>query len=97
MVAKNVETLLRDHVNLEVECLDRTYLNGYIRRFQTPGGLAYFVKQDLEMPVVSTTAVAPLSRQFVNNIERYARKENVEILKFKKGERETGKPATGNS
>ena len=30
MVAKNVAELLNDHVTLEVESIDRMYLNGYV-------------------------------------------------------------------
>ena len=35
----NINDLLRDHVTLEVECLDRMYLNGYIPNLQIPGRL----------------------------------------------------------
>jgi hypothetical protein len=35
----NVNDLLRDHVTLTVECLDRIYLNGYIPTLQIPGQL----------------------------------------------------------
>jgi hypothetical protein len=30
----NVETLLRDHVTLQVDCIDRLYLNGYVPLLQ---------------------------------------------------------------
>ncbi len=85
MVSKNVGELLKDHVTLEVECIDRMYLNGYIPRLQTPGAFAYFVKEDLCLPVVSTTAVAPMSQKFVRSIERYAKEQDVEIIKFRRG------------
>jgi len=29
----NVDTLLRDHVTLQVDCIDRLYLNGYVPFF----------------------------------------------------------------
>ena len=78
MVAKNVEDLLKDHVDLEVEWIDRLYLNGYIPQLETPGGFASFLKHDLAMPVVSTTAVAPTSRQFVKSIERFPKQQQVQ-------------------
>src|SRR6185436_4876816 len=41
----NVETLLRDHVTLQVDCIDRLYLNGYVPLLQHPQNLWwYFVK-----------------------------------------------------
>ena len=39
----NVNDLLRDHVTLTVECLDRIYLNGYIPTMQMPGQLVNFL------------------------------------------------------
>ena len=39
----NVNDLLRDHVTLTVECLDRLYLNGYIPTLQVPGQLVNFL------------------------------------------------------
>lgn len=35
----NVNEILKDHVSLDVECLDRIYLNGYIPHLQVPGRL----------------------------------------------------------
>lgn len=85
MVTKNVGEMLKDHVNLEVECIDRMYLNGYVPRVQSPGGFAYFVKTDLGLPVISTTAVASMSKGFVKGIEQYAKDGNIELIKFKRG------------
>jgi len=39
----NVNALLRDHVSLKVECLDRIYLDGYIPTLQVPGQLVRFL------------------------------------------------------
>ena len=39
----NVNDLLRDHVTLTLECLDRIYLNGYIPTLQVPGQLVLFL------------------------------------------------------
>ena len=33
-----VNDILDGHVSLDVECLDRLYLNGYVPRLQTSGG-----------------------------------------------------------
>ncbi len=40
-----IPELLDGHVTLEVECLDRLYLNGYIERLATPGGLVTFTRE----------------------------------------------------
>jgi hypothetical protein len=33
----NVAELIKDHVTLEVRCLDRLYLNAYVPRLQSSG------------------------------------------------------------
>jgi hypothetical protein len=38
-----VAEILKDHVTLEVKCIDRIYLNGYIPTLQTGGQLATFL------------------------------------------------------
>ena len=39
----NVNTLLDEQVTLELESIDRLYLNGYIPILQTPGQLLRFL------------------------------------------------------
>jgi hypothetical protein len=34
--------MVAGHVRLDVSCLDRLYLNGYVNKLQTPGGVVYF-------------------------------------------------------
>ena len=31
------------HVRLDISCLDRLYLTGFIAKLQTPGGVIYFL------------------------------------------------------
>jgi len=39
----NVETVLRDHVVLQRDCIDRLYLNGYVPGLQRPDQLCRFL------------------------------------------------------
>ncbi len=87
MVAKNVAEVLRDHVTLEVECIDRVYLNGYVPSVQWPGGFIRFVKEQLGLPIPSTAAVEPMRNAFVKSVEDFVVREGVELLSFSKGER----------
>jgi hypothetical protein len=34
----NVAEIIREHVTLDVKCVDRLYLNGYVPRLQSEGG-----------------------------------------------------------
>jgi hypothetical protein len=46
-----IPELLDGHVTLEVECLDRLYLNGYIGPLATAGGLVTFIRGQLGKPI----------------------------------------------
>ena len=37
-IARNVAEVVRLHVSLKVTCIDRLYLNVYVRAVPTPGG-----------------------------------------------------------
>mgnify|MGYP003471157208 CR=1 FL=1 len=43
MVSQNVAEIIKNHVVLEVEGIDRMYLNGYVPGLQTEGGFVHFV------------------------------------------------------
>src|ERR1019366_1360228 len=48
-----IPELLDGHITLEVECLDRLYLNGYIGRLATGPELSMFMRNQLGKPVPS--------------------------------------------
>ena len=47
---RNVNELLCEHVTLEVDCLDRIYLNGYVPTLQMGGQLVKFLTKHLGLP-----------------------------------------------
>ena len=79
--------ILRDHVTLEVECIDRMYLNVYIPNLQREANVSWFLKQQRRCPVASSAAMAPISHAFVAAIEAYAHAHQVPVLTFEKGQR----------
>ena len=87
MVRKNVADILRDHVTFELEGIDRMYLNAYVPSLQTGGGLIHCLKTQLGVTVPSTVMVAPMSRAFVEALERFVEREGIDLVTFKKGER----------
>ena len=60
----NIPELLDGHVTLEVECLDRLYLNGYIGGLATPGGLVTFMRVQLGKPIPSPVVLGQVSEKF---------------------------------
>ena len=43
-LARSVADVLSDHVTLEVECIDRMYLNLYVPKLQYEGGVVGFFR-----------------------------------------------------
>ena len=48
-----VNDVLDGHVGLDVECLDRIYLNGYVPNLQVGGQVVSFMTQHLGCPIPS--------------------------------------------
>lgn len=83
----NVATLLKEHVTLEVESIDRLYLNGYVPGLQAEGGVVHFFRQHRGQPFASSALMDPISTAFVRAIERFADAERIPLVTFEKGQR----------
>jgi hypothetical protein len=80
----NVETLLRDHVRLQVDCIDRLYLNGYVPNLQRPQNLWWFFVQHRGCPVPSPVLLKKWVDTFVESIRAFASRQRVPIMQFDK-------------
>jgi hypothetical protein len=60
----SVAELLDGHVALEVECLDRVYLNAYVPRLQVGGQVATFLTEHLGNPIASPALFARIGNRF---------------------------------
>src|SRR5437773_12163264 len=68
---RTVAEILREHVTLEVEGIDRMYLNVYVRRLQYASGGAAFFRQHRGQPFASSALMDPISESFVANIHAF--------------------------
>lgn len=82
-----VAEILKDHVTLEVECIDRIYLNGYIPTLQTGGNLATFLTKHRGQPIGSPALLGKISEEFRANVKRFAGENAIPIVEFKRGQR----------
>jgi hypothetical protein len=82
----NIESIIRDHVTLTVRCLDRIYLQGYMPKLQTSGGLCYFLRDHLGHPIPSPALFRPMHDRFVNAIKAYAAEHGVPLIEFISGQ-----------
>jgi len=83
----SVAQILREHVTLEVESLDRMYLNLSVPSLQHAGGVVRFFRSQRGQPFASSALLQPMSRDFVASLERYARDHDLPLLTFAKGQR----------
>lgn len=86
-VARTVAEILEGHVTLELEGIDRMYLNLYVPLLQTPGGVAHYWRRLRGYQFGSSTLMGRMTRAFVGSIERFAAREGIDLIGFKKRER----------
>src|SRR6516165_4158231 len=86
-VAQSVAEILSKHVVLEVEGIDRMYLNVYVPRLQIVEGALGFIRRHRGHLVASTRMVEPITRRFVAAIEKFVRDRALRLVSFDKGQR----------
>ena len=86
-IARSASDVLSDHVVLVLECLDRIYLNCYVPLLQGGASASYFFRNIRGNPVPSSALMAPMSRAFVADIERYTCNHGIDLIRFEKGKR----------
>src|SRR3954451_11270875 len=79
--------VLKDHVTLEVEGIDRIYLNAYQPRLQTDRGVAAFFRFHRGETFASSALMDPISKSFIIAVERFVDEEQIPLITFAKGQR----------
>ena len=86
-IARSVADVLRGHVVLEYEAIDRMYLNVYVPHLQTVGATVGYLRVHRGQRFASTAAVAPMTEAFIRNVEQFVAAEGVDLIAFEKGQR----------
>ena len=86
-VPRSVADVLADHVTLEVECIDRMYLNLYVPKLQYETGVVGFFKGHRGETFASSALMEPMTRAFVKAIETFVENEGLDLVTFEKGQR----------
>jgi hypothetical protein len=73
----SIPELLNGHVTLEVECLGRLYLNGYIGPLATSGGLFTFMREQLGKPIPSPVVLGQITEKFRDAVKAMAEREQI--------------------
>jgi hypothetical protein len=79
--------LLDGHAVLDIECLDRIYLNAYVPILQSSGQVVAFMTQHLGMPIPSPALMEKISAKFRRAVDSFAVSNGIPWVKFGKGDR----------
>src|SRR5712692_9689393 len=83
----NINDVLDSHVALEVECVDRLYLNAYVPNLQVGGQVERFCKQHLGQPIASPAVLEPIGNRFRRDVKAFAAANDIPMLALKKPDR----------
>jgi len=73
----DINEILKEHVTLDIECIDRIYLNGYIPTLQIGGQLVKFLHhQGYQIP--SPSLLHKMTDNYKQEVERFAKAEGIE-------------------
>jgi hypothetical protein len=87
MATLTVNDLLEGHVGLDIESLDRVYLNGYVPKLQVGGQVLSFMTQHLGYPIPSPAIMEKIGTSFRRAVRSFAAAHRVPIVAFGKTDR----------
>jgi len=82
-----VNDVLDGHVGLDVECLDRIYLNGYVPNLQVGGQVVSFMTAYLGKPIPSPAIIEKMGAAFRAAVDGFATDNEIPVVRFGKDDR----------
>jgi hypothetical protein len=82
-----VNEVLGGHVQLDIECLDRVYLNAYVPILQSSGQVVAFMTQYLDLPIPSPALFDKIGQKFRRSVASFAEASHIPWVKFAKDAR----------
>src|SRR6266571_8719623 len=82
-----VNDVLDGHVVLDIECLDRVYLNACVPILQSSGQVVAFMTQHLGMPIPSPALMEKISTKFRRSVASFAEANGIPWVRFQKDAR----------
>jgi hypothetical protein len=82
--------VLDGHVSLDVECLDRIYLNGYVPNLQVGGQVVQFLGSR-GFPIPSPAVISKIGDSFRRAVRSFADANQIPLIKFGRGDRKLDK------
>jgi hypothetical protein len=82
-----VNEVLDGHTVLDISCLDRLYLSGFVQKLQTPGGVVYFLHEHRGMPIASPAVFEQIGSRFRDSMRRFAETNHIPVVRFGRDDR----------
>ena len=86
-IPKSVADVIQNHVVLEVEGIDRMFLNVYQPGLQHGGGAASFFRFHRGEVFATARTMARMTREFIGEIYRFTDHNQIPVVPFGKGDR----------
>ena len=83
-----VNDVLDGHVVLDLECLDRIYVNGYVPNLQVGGQVVSFLTQHLGNPIPSPAILEKIGTA-PRAVRRFAADNEIPVVHFDKNDRKS--------
>src|ERR1700741_5431922 len=80
-------TLLRDHVTLICRSVDRVFLQAYVPKVQSVGGVCKFLYWQKGVSIPSSAAFGKIGDAYVAEVHRWAKAHGGPIRRFARGEK----------
>ena len=82
-----INDVLDGHVALDIECLDRIYLNGYVPTLQTGGAVVSFLTGHLGYEIPSPAIFEKIGTAFRRAVASFAEANHIPVVRFGKNDR----------
>jgi hypothetical protein len=86
-----VNDVLDGQVALDLECLDRVYLNAYVPNLQVGGQVASFLTAHLGNPIPSPAILDKIGTAFRRAVARFADEHHIPVVRFTRADRKIKK------
>jgi hypothetical protein len=83
----NINDVLDGHVALDLDCLDRIYLNAYVPNLQVGGQVVTFLTQHLGNEVPSPALFKRIGDRFRQAVAAFAQEQAIPLLRLKRPDR----------
>lgn len=83
----NINDVLDGHVVLDLDCLDRIYLNAYVPNLQVGGQVVRFLTDHRGNPIPSPALFERMGNRFREAVRAFAERHTIPILRLKKPDR----------